>query len=137
MRTGPLSGSSTFVFVSVSESRIDPAQRLVTRQRCDHRPELGAALLPGQRHAQCPEVAADRLQLAHERARVEISVAALEHLAEPFQRLGRVDLSGSGGVRIARAYARASLRSRAPRSAGTTSSGASAAAASASSLIDS
>src|SRR6478672_10018909 len=95
IRIGPLSGSSTFCLVSVSESRIDPAQGLVAGQRRDHRPQLGSALLSGQRHAQRTQVAADGLQLTDESARVDGAVAALEQLAKALQRLPRVDLRGS------------------------------------------
>src|SRR3954468_4844327 len=89
MRTGPVPGSSTFLFVSVSESCIDPAKSLVARQRRDHRPQLGPALLPGQRDAQRAQVAADCLQLAYESACVDVAVRALEQLAEPLEGLGR------------------------------------------------
>src|SRR6185312_6942362 len=107
MRIGPVSGSSTFVLVSVSKSRIDPAQGLIARKRGDHRPELRTALLSRQRDAQRTEVAADRLQLAHERACIRIAVAALEQLAEPLERLRRIDL-----CRCRRLEDRARVRTR-------------------------
>ncbi len=86
------SGSSTFVFVSVSKSRIDPPERLFAGQRGDHGPQLGAALTPGQRDAKRTQVTAHRFQLSNERAGVHASVRTLEQLAKAFQRLGRVGL---------------------------------------------
>src|SRR5437764_10425282 len=82
-------GSSTSDFVSVSKSRIDPPQGLVARQRGEHRPELRAALAPCQHAAYRAEVAADRLQLAHDRLRrvpVQWAVAGEPQLAEALQR---------------------------------------------------
>src|SRR6478672_4457977 len=92
MRIGPLSGSCTFDFVSVSKSCIDPAKRLVARQGRDHRPELGPTFLAGQGHAHGAQAAADGLQLAKERARVDVAVAALEQLAKALERLRRIAL---------------------------------------------
>src|SRR5215475_7630844 len=89
MRTGPGGGgSSTSDFEYVSKSRIDPSKRLLTRQGGDHRPELGPALPPGERAADGPQVAADGLQLAHDRlggVLVE-AVRAQAQLAEPLER---------------------------------------------------
>src|SRR4051795_9887415 len=57
MRTGPGgAGSSSSRRVRVLESRIDPPQRLVARQRRDHGPELGTALAPGERETQRTQV---------------------------------------------------------------------------------
>src|SRR4051794_32014948 len=81
-------GSSTGPRVKVSESRIDPPERLVAVERGDDRPELRAALLSAQRDAQRTEVAADRLQLADERAGlrlVEPLRGASAELAEALQ----------------------------------------------------
>src|SRR4051794_30103917 len=90
MRTGPgTSGSSRFARVSVSESRIDPSQRLVSVECGDDGGELGAAIAPGERDTKRGEVAADRLQLANERLRrvvVEAAVRALPQLAKTRQR---------------------------------------------------
>src|SRR5436853_3660769 len=86
------SGRSTFVLVRVSKSRIDPAQRLVARQRGDHSPELRPAFLSSQRDTQRTQVPADGLQLPDERARVDTAVRALEQLAEALERLGRIHL---------------------------------------------
>src|ERR687889_1445945 len=107
MRIGPSPGSSTFVFVSVSKSRIDPAQSLVARQGRDHGPELRPALLAGESDAQCAQVPADRLELAHEGARVEVAVAAFDELTEALERLARVDLDRRGRRQdCARVFAR-------------------------------
>src|SRR5688500_15437249 len=89
MRTGPgASGRSASPRVSVSESRIDPPQLFLPRQRGEHCPELGAALAPGEHEPQCAQVAADGLQLPYERFGLEV-----DELAKPKQRLGR-DLGG-------------------------------------------
>src|SRR4051812_19037988 len=77
MRMRPSPGTSTFVLVNVSESRIDPAECFVARQRRDDGPELRAALLSRERHAQRAQISADGLQLPHERARVDVAVASL------------------------------------------------------------
>src|SRR4051812_43573713 len=94
MRIDPSAGRSTFVLVSVSKSRIDPAQRLVARQRRDHSPQLRAALPARERDAERAQVSADRLELADDCARVRGAVAAFHELAEALERLARVDLCG-------------------------------------------
>src|SRR3954464_9250056 len=90
MRIGPGGGgSSCLVRVSVSESRIDPPQRLLPRQRGDHRPQLRAALAARKREAQRLQVPADRLELAHDLLGVERPVRALDELAEARERRRR------------------------------------------------
>src|SRR5919199_5830854 len=91
-------GSSTFVFVSVSKSRIDPAERLLAWKRGDHGPQLRTALLTRQRETQRAQVPADRLQLAHDAAGIDAPVRTLEQLATTLQRLGRVDPDRRGRV---------------------------------------
>ncbi len=66
----------------VLESRIDPPQRLVAGQRPHDSPQLGTAVSPGQREPQRAQVAADGLQLADDRPRVEAAVRALDELAQ-------------------------------------------------------
>src|SRR5918994_7676629 len=84
MRTGPGGwGSSAGPRVSVSESRIDPPQLLLPRQRGEHRPQLGPALAPRQDEPQRLQVATDGLQLTQELFGLE-----LDELAEAQQRLG-------------------------------------------------
>src|SRR5215211_7096938 len=78
IRIGPGGGgSSRFERVKVSYSRIEPPQGLVARQRGDHRSELRPPLPTGQREPQRPEVAAGRLQLAHERLRRVVAERAV------------------------------------------------------------
>src|SRR3954471_21825973 len=87
------SGSSSLRRESELESRIDPPQGLVARERGDDRPELGTALAAGQREPQRLQVAADRLQLAHDRTRgvlAEPAVRALAQLPEALERRHRL-----------------------------------------------
>src|SRR5438045_2854752 len=70
MRTGPgTSGRSCFARVSVSKSRIEPSHRFVAVERSDHGGELRTAVATRQRNTKRVEIAADSLQLAHERLR--------------------------------------------------------------------
>ena len=76
-----------------------PPHSLALRKRDEDGPQLGAARRPGERQAQRSQVAADRFQLAHERARtvlVKLAAGSLQQLAEaleggapPFGELGR------------------------------------------------
>src|SRR3954468_16323773 len=92
MRTGPgTSGRSRFERVSVSESRIQPPHRLIAIERGDDSRELRTAIAAGQRNAQRAEIAADRVQLAHERLRrvvVETVVRTFAQLPKTRQRQG-------------------------------------------------
>src|SRR3954447_19306411 len=86
------SGSAAIRRVSVSESCIDPPQGLLAVERGELRPELATVLGAGERAAQRPQVAADGLQLAQERARrwrVERLRGAGAQLPEALQRQGR------------------------------------------------
>src|SRR5579864_4912044 len=94
IRIGPGGGgSSSSRRVSVLCRRTDlaygPAQQFVPRERGDHRCELGPALAAGEREPERLQVAADRLQLAHDRARLD---PGLDELAEAAERLRRVDI---------------------------------------------
>src|SRR3954451_24945958 len=90
MRTGPgTSGRSCFARVSVSKSRIEPSHRFVAVERSDHGGELRTAVATRQRNTKRVEIAADSLQLAHERLRrvvVEAAVRPLAQLAKTRQR---------------------------------------------------
>src|SRR5215213_8240780 len=71
IRTGPGGGGrSTSDFVYVSKSRIDPPERLGTRNGRDDSPQLRAAVAAGQGAANRAQIPADGLQLAHDRLRV-------------------------------------------------------------------
>src|SRR5829696_8390972 len=91
MRTGPGGGGrSTSDFVYVSKSRIDPPERLVTRNGRDDSPQLRAAVAAGQGAADRAQVPADGLQLAHDRLRVVLRdrrARAVAQLSEPHERL--------------------------------------------------
>ena len=111
-----------------------PPERLVAGDRGDDRPQLRAALGAGQREPEQLEVPADRLELAHDRARFRL-VELLGQRARGARRTARASAAPRRrarrlrGSRICRAISRASTSVRAPRSARASSSGASAAAA--------
>src|SRR5476649_2949657 len=90
MRTGPgAGGSSTSDLEKVSKSRIDSPQRLISRERCNHGPELGPAVLPGQRASDRAQMTADGLQLTDDLLRrifVELTTP-LSQLPETLERL--------------------------------------------------
>src|SRR6185437_3894078 len=69
---------------------ISAREQLLARQRRDHGPELGPTVAARQREPNRFEVAADRLQLAQDPARID---AAFDELAEPLERLRRIDLN--------------------------------------------
>src|SRR5437588_8818083 len=94
IRIGPGGGgSSSSRRVSVLWRRIalayGPAQQLVPRQSSDDGGQFGPALAPGEHEPKRLQVAADGLQLADDRARLD---ARLDELAEACHRLGRVDV---------------------------------------------
>src|SRR2546427_765634 len=65
------------------------ASSALAPERGDHRGELRSVLAAGQGKSNSLQVAADRLQLSHDRARFE---PALDELAETRERLRRVDV---------------------------------------------
>src|SRR5437868_7200513 len=77
-----LGGRAGFAGTAVSS----PAQELVPRQRSDHRGQLGAALAAGESEPQGLEVAADRLQLADDRARLDARLDQVAKAAEGLRR---------------------------------------------------
>ena len=89
--------------------------------------ELGPALAAGQGESKHPQVAADGLQLADDRPSRPAPFALSSLKRSSVGRASSPSETGSGS-RTCRAYSRASFRSRAPRSAGTSSTGAPAAA---------
>src|SRR5690348_12031945 len=94
IRIGPGGGGSSSIRrVSVLYRRIalayGPAQQLVPRQSSDDRGQLGPALAPCEHEPQRLQVAADRLQLPDDRARLD---ARLDELAEARHRLRSVDV---------------------------------------------
>src|SRR4029453_13966459 len=107
---------------------IAPPPRPGARKRGDHGPELRAALGARQRQPQRLEVAADGLQLAHDRLRAVVAQPAVAPGAGARERAGVGRASPpsrtGAGSRIAAAIARASARSRAPRSARANATGA-------------
>ena len=61
-------------------------ERASNRERDDHRPQFGPALLSGKSEPQRTQITADGLQLANDRTRVEDSVRAFDQLLESRER---------------------------------------------------
>src|SRR4051794_21860897 len=93
MRIGPGgSGRSTTLRCRVLESRIDPPERLDAVELGEHAPQLGPLLGARERAAQRAQVAADRLQLADELARLRLVQPLARALAQLAEALERQDL---------------------------------------------
>src|SRR4051812_28025381 len=105
MRTGPGGpGRSSFRRVSVlwrriagtldaRERRARPVRGLLATEPDENRPQRGATVVTGERHTKCPQVTADRLQLAEDRA----GRAGIERVADR-----RRELEEAGKRQVAR-----------------------------------